>query len=517
MKYRLRYIFIICAVAVLAAILSALRSGQAVTIKTYTEISRPPTIYPDYTGLVIPSNIAPLNFEIREAGEKYFVRIYTSANQEIEIVSRKPEIMIPLKKWRKLLRANQGKTLFYDVYVMSVKGLWQCYQTISNNIAGKNEEIDSHIVYRRLQPNFNWFKDIGIYQRNLENFDESVVLHGNAIGNSCVNCHTFLNNNPESMTLGYRGYFGSDTIMVRDGTAKKLGSKFGYTAFHPSGRSVTCSINKVRQFFHTGGGMEIRDVVDLDSYIINYDVDKRTAKTTSALADKQRLETYPAWSPDGKYLYFCTGPFLWADRETLPPVNYDKLKYDLMRISYDLQTDKWGSPEMVLSSAKTGLSILLPRISPDGRFLLFSMCEYGCFPVYQPSSDLYLMDLTTREYTKLDVNSEFSESWHSFSSNGRWIVFSSKRRGGLFTRSYISYVDPQGKVHKQFILPQKNPAFYDSVLDTYSVPELITGPIEISKRKLGRVIRSKSETKLELPITSATSKAGASEPWQQER
>ena len=125
------------------------------------------------------------------------------------------------------------------------------------------------------------------------------------------------------------------------------------------------------------------------------------------------------------------------------------------------------------------------------------------------------MDLTTREYKKLDVNSEFSESWHSFSSNGRWIVFSSKRRGGLFTRSYISYVDPQGKAHKPFILPQKNPAFYDSVLDTYSVPELVTGPIEISKRELGRVIRSKSETKLELPITGATPKAGAGEAWRQ--
>ena len=128
-----------------------------------------------------------------------------------------------------------------------------------------------------------------------------------------------------------------------------------------------------------------------------------------------------------------------------------------------------------------------------------------------------MMDLRTGEYTKLDVNSDFSESWHSFSSNGRWIVFSSKRRGGLFTRSYISYVDSQGKVHKPFILPQKSPSFYDSVLDTFSVPELVTGPIEISKRELGRVVRAASETELKLPITGATPKAGVSEPWQLQR
>jgi hypothetical protein len=315
------------------------------------------------------------------------------------------------------------------------------------------------------------------------------------------------------MTFGYRGSFGSDTVMVSDGGAKKLGTKLGYTTIHPSGELVTCSINKVRQFFHYGGGMEVRDVVDLDSYIMTYDIDTKTAKAPSGLRDIQRLETYPTWSPDGKYLYFCAADISWTDRNKIPPDNYEKLKYDLMRISYDLETDKWGLPEVVLASAKTGLSILLPRISPDGRFLLFCMCEYGCFPIYQPSSDLYLMDLSTREYKKLDVNSEFSESWHSWSSNGRWIVFSSKRRGGLFTRSFISYVDSQGKVHKPFILPQKNPAFYDSVLDTFSLPELVTGPIEISERELGRVIRSKADTQLKLTITGATPKVDASESW----
>jgi len=517
MKYQSRYLFMICAFAGLTAIFYVLTRDETVSIKTYTDISRAPAVYPDYTDLVIPSNIAPLNFEIQEPGEKYFVRIYTSANEDIEIVSRKTQIIIPLKKWRKLLRANQGKVLFYDVYVMNANGTWQRYETISNNISNENEEIDSHLVYRRLKPNYNWFRNTGIYQRNLENFDESVVIHDKSFGNACVNCHTFVNNSPKSMTFGFRGLFGSGTIMVRNGAAKKLGTKFGYTTYHPSGKLITCSINKVRQFFHNGGGMEVRDVVDLDSYITAYDIDTQIAKTTSGLSEKQRLETYPTWSPDGKYLYFCAGTILWTDRDKCPPDNYEKLKYDLTRIPYDLETDKWGSPEMVLSSAKTGLSVLLPRVSPDGRFLLFCMCNYGCFPIYQPSSDLYLMDLRTREYTKLDVNSDFSESWHSWSSNGRWIVFSSKRRGGLFTRSYISYVDTQGKAHKPFILPQKTPAFYDSVLDTYSVPELITGPIEISNRELSRVIRAKSETELKLPITGATPKVGTSEPWQQQR
>ena len=160
------------------------------------------------------------------------------------------------------------------------------------------------------------------------------------------------------------------------------------------------SINKVTQFFHAGG-MEVRDVVDLDSALVCYQVESHKAITPKELADKDRLETYPAWSPDGKYLYFCSAPVLWKDRSTVPPENYDKVKYDLRRIPYDLATDQWGKAETVLSAAQTGQSILLPRISPDGRFLLFCMCHYGCFPVYQPSSDLYLMDLATRQYRKL--------------------------------------------------------------------------------------------------------------------
>src|SRR5665647_1707249 len=93
------------------------------------------------------------------------------------------------------------------------------------------------------------------------------------------------------------------------------------------------------------------------------------------------------------------------------------------------------------------------------------MFPYSSFPGTQPESDLYLMDLRTKKYQRLDaVNSNRSECWHSWSSNGRWFVFSSKRRDGLLTRPYFSYFDSQGQAHKPFLLPQKDPAdFYDSL------------------------------------------------------
>jgi hypothetical protein len=143
------------------------------------------------------------------------------------------------------------------------------------------------------------------------------------------------------------------------------------------------------------------------------------------------------------------------------------------------------------------------------------MCNYGCFPVYQPSSDLYLMDLATRQYRKLAINSEFSESWHSWSSNGRWIAFSSKRQGGLFTRTYFSYVAGDGTVHKPFILPQEDPTHYDSLLETYSVPELLTGPVEAAPSRLARAARAKPSISPQIPITGASPKAPPAGPWQE--
>jgi Tol biopolymer transport system component len=314
---------------------------------------------------------------------------------------------------------------------------------------------------------------------------------------------------------------GGATLLVEDGVVNKIGTNFGYTSWHPSGRLAVYSINKVRQFFHTARN-EVRDVIDLDSALAYYLVDSKTVKTSPMIAQSTRLETYPAWSADGRHLYFCSAPLLWGSQDKLPPEGYEQLKYSLVRISYDLERDQWGEVETVLSARDTGQSILLPRISPDGRWLLFCMCNYSCFPVYQQSSDLYIMDLkeakeTGRyEYHRLDINSDQSESWHSWSSNSRWIVFSSKRDYGVFTRCYISYVDENGRAYKPLVLPQKDPAFYDSCLETFNTPELVTGAISATGERLSRVVRSPEEISVSMPITMATPKAAPqpeAEPW----
>ena len=146
---------------------------------------------------------------------------------------------------------------------------------------------------------------------------------------------------------------------------------------------------------------------------------------------------------------------------------------------------RFGELETVLSSRDTKLSILEPRISPDGRVLVFCMCPSGNFPPYSPGSDLYMMDLATRRYWPLaELNSDRAESWHSWSSNGRWLAFSSKRGNGLFSRPYIGYIDAGGRARKPILVPRRNPDFYDSLLKNYNVPELVKGPMTVDRERL---------------------------------
>jgi hypothetical protein len=116
------------------------------------------------------------------------------------------------------------------------------------------------------------------------------------------------------------------------------------------------------------------------------------------------------------------------------------------------------------------------------------MCDYGNFPVYQPSSDLYLMDLATRKYRRLTCNSPRCDSFHSWSSNSRWIVFSSKRADGLFSRPHFAAIDERGESSKPFVLPQQDPRFYDCFIRNFNAPELVRAPVTVSERELARVL-----------------------------
>ena len=464
-----------------------------------TAVDRPASTSPDYSGIILPANIAPLNFIVKEPGSGFAAEISSKRGDPVTIVQEKPSLRIPEGRWKKLLELNRGEPVRIDLYVRDKTGRWLGYRPVFDTIA--LEPIDRYVTYRTLSFLYNVSRDVRVYERDLGSFTQTQLINSNNFAWGCANCHTPKNNDPRTFVVQTRSQnFGSGMLLSNNGTISKIGSKLGYPAWHPDGRLIAFAAYKVQQCFH-GAAKNFIDVYDNTSDIVIYDVEKRKAYAVPELFQKQTLETWPNWSPDGRYLYFCSAPILWNDFEKAPPDNFDKVKYSLMRIAYNRADNNWGAVDTVLSPATTGLSISQPRISPDGRLLLFCMHEYGGYPHTQKSSDLFMLDIATKKYRKLDINSDCSESWHGWSTNGRWILFSSKRSSGFFTRTYFSYVDSTGCAHKPFIMPQQDPGFYDSFIKSYNYPEFATGPVPFTEKKFLKTIRSPAVVEVPLPAT----------------
>ena len=118
-----------------------------------------------------------------------------------------------------------------------------------------------------------------------------------------------------------------------------------------------------------------------------------------------------------------------------------------------------------------------------------------------PSAHLWIV--STEEAAvprKLECNCDNAmDSHHSWSSNSRWVVFSTKRMSPLFSRPHLAFVGADGRCGKPFVLPQRDPTFYDSQLLTYTIPTLATGPVPVSQAALVKAIKSEHHRDLQLP------------------
>ncbi|MBN2410180.1 PD40 domain-containing protein [candidate division KSB1 bacterium] len=463
-------------------------------------VDKLPVIDPDYTNTVIPPNIAPLNFRVDEPGRQYYVKIYSLSGDTIHIMGKMNRIIIPRNEWKELLTTNKGQNYFVDIFVKEERGQWLQYKTISNKIAP--EEIDSHLAYRLINPAFRYWKKMGIYQRDLESYKETPILLNRMTDGNCMNCHNFCMNSADKMIFHMRAGKGSGMMLYHDGelvkvnTATDFSRAGAYPAWHPNGKVLALSSNTLKMYYHSIG--ESRDVIDFKADLIIYLIESNMVTTNPNIADPEYVETFPCWSPDGKYLYFCRAPklenYFFTRNDGQEDLAYDKILFDLMRIGYDSKSGTWGELETVISSENSGFSVALPRVSPDNRYVMFTISRYGSFPIYHSFSDIYILDLAAGEYRKLGSNSESTDSFHSWSKNGRWYVFSSKRKDEVCARPYFSYFDESGRDYKPFILPQKDPVFYETFFKTYNVPELFMGPFKVRPQEMVKVAYNQKAT-----------------------
>ena len=399
-----------------------------------------PQIRPDYVGVTVPEGMAPLRFEMRDG------RTFTRKRER-----RGDTVFVTVSAWKKGAKTGVRYKPF-PIYVSS-------------------DPIDPYIAYRLIEPNYESWKDIGIYCRELSSWRERAVVTSKDSKGGCVNCHHFPSGDPSRMIFHARGR-GGGTVFADNGDARIVNlagiaphRQGTYPAWHPSGNYIAFSSNTTRQSFPISGSQPI-EVYDLESDLIIMDLQTDSVRLVPQAGTPGQLETFPAWSPDGKTLYYCRA-------EGVPDVISDRkdLRYSLVALDFaDGEFAK--EPRTVWDEA--GLSASFPRVA-DG-WMLFTASAYGTFPIWHKEADLMLMNLSDGSVRPADeLNSDDTESYHSWSSNGRWVVFSSRRIDGRYTRLYIAHFDGEGHFGKPFLLPQKKVSHNDLRLKSYNIPEFVKG------------------------------------------
>lgn len=504
--------------------LSACGGAQVAVPESAAPLNVEAQIYPDYRDIVVPVNIAPLNFQVVQTGHKDFVAQVKGPKGEALVAGAEADgkFLFDEEAWHKLLSDNKGQDLTVTIY--EKRDSWVKYNDYKITVA--EEEIDPYLSYRLIEPSYEIYRQIGLYQRNLTNFEEVPIYENNrtyeADHNHCVNCHNYQNYSTKNMMFHVRAEHGG-TVFVSDGKVDKrimtndsiLGNAV-YPSWHPTKPWLVFSSNLTGQAFYMRDPQKI-EVVDYGSDLIFYDAENNTV--SNVLKTDDAMENFPCWAPDGKRVFYCSCsvPVMekitartdslmrqYAGNEELTDsikamdknnrsdyvlTNYDNVRYNLMSIPFDEATRTWGEPQMEVDCAADSMSVSVPRVSPDGRYVLFTLGKYGQFHIWHNTSDLYVKDLLTQEVRPLKAaNSPDVDSYHTWSSNGRWIVFSSRRDDGSFTRPYIAYFDKNGRDHKAFLLPQEDPEYNLLRMKSYNVPELTRDAVSTSQEALEAVI-----------------------------
>jgi len=176
-----------------------------------------------------------------------------------------------------------------------------------------------------------------------------------------------------------------------------------------------------------------------------YSKDKNKLQPLPGADDPNFVQTSAFWSPDGKYLIFSRAPakdpYPAGYRKSMfaNDPNETQIQYDLYKIPFN--NGKGGTPERIVGASENGMSNNFPKVSPDGKWIVFVQCKNGL--LMRPDSKLYIVPFEGGEARPLESNLPVMNSWHTFSPNGHWLAFSSKSPS-FYTHLYLTHIDDQG-------------------------------------------------------------------------
>lgn len=433
-------------------------------------------IFPDYAGTLLPPNMAAPTFMLCDSaqGLESVQAVFRSGSETVVVGSDGDEegFCIGTDDWRRLVKASSH----IRVTIQGQRaGRWVEYDAFAMDISP--DSIDSYMAYRLIEPGYEVWNEMGIYQRSMETYEETPIITNRQTDKGCMNCHSFCNYDPDRMMFHLRLNHAGTYLTGKDAALRKLVTpqSLVYPSWHKSGRLIAFSQNNTKQMFHTTDRNRI-EVFDFSSDIVVYDLDADTLISSPLLSSKTKFETFPSWSADGTTLYFCC-----ADSVKIPD-DYAQVHYSLCSIGFDARKKQFADTLHVVYDARQAQrSVSFPRCSPDGRYLVFTLSDYGNFSIWHQESRLMMIPVSGQlSAHPASMLPHFRASYHSWSSNSRWMVMASRQDDGLYTRPYIVHIDRRGRVSKPFLLPQSDASWYRRQLTSYNIPEFVRGRVDAS-------------------------------------
>ena len=403
-----------------------------------------------------------------------------------------------------------------------------------------NDSIDPYIIYRTSIFEDASYNHIVIEQKNLENFETKPLLDNFMMNRNCMNCHATEGNNINNFLVHLRGTL-TGTLLAKDGELIKIkvpegypGLRLVYPSWHKGGDFVAFSTNQVySKHFSTPRRKGIVTVDTVGDIVI---LDTKTLELFSCdeLLSDEYDDVFPCFSADGRSLFFCRTPargtfaeqqaleqirkqnipkttdsLFFRDKKDLPAYlslfddqieESNALRADLMQIDFNPETREFSNLRTVARFSVMNMSATMPFASPDGKYLIISVLPTTTFSV-QVMGDLYKIYLDDSTHSGLvpadvecgyriepikNLNTEGSETFHTFSHNGRWMVFASNRETFGVPEIYISHIS-DGNFSKPFILPQQSTNFYERNLRAFLFPFLSTEQARFDVKETARV------------------------------
>lgn len=401
----------------------------------------------------------------------------------------------PMHRWRTMLEKSAGDTLYIKLSA-TVKGEKINFDRFFWDI--RSEKIDRYISYRLIEPAYEVWHSLSVNEREVETFRERKLAENSITGKSCMNCHT--SNRAESpVTFLHARSKGGGTVYAGDGAIRKLNTASDSTAgpavygeISQNGRYGVFTTADIRNGLQSGrlGRLE---VYDSSSDLILIDFENNTITDSPLVKGTGFQETFPCWNAANDRVYFCRA------RSLPQPDSTKSMHYNLYSIDFDSEQGRFGQDlRLEFDAEALGKSVSFPKCSPDGRHLLMSVSDYGTFPIWHVETDLWMLDIETGAIDRMErTNGEYSDSYHCWSSNGRWICWASKRGDRVYGRPYFAFIAEDGSSTKAFVLPQRNPDKYLTTLKSYNIPELYDTPEIYDAHDISRMYRKMECEKLQ--------------------